>query len=439
MAAFNIPEDSFGSNPLVQAMGNALGMGGLFETKQASTNLQPPPVPISETERVRDSRNARQSYPTNGGRGLGPGANKGAVNPQMPGVMDPSVLTSPETQQVLAPYGITPQHLQDVANQANPNMFVQNPEAYQKHPVIAGMLERGLEGLAFTQGSHTWGEGLSNVAKGMMDAHAARTEKYNNMLMMPFQQAQQVAQMKGIGLQQNLEGEQQRYEQSHERYFDALGDYRGMMGDIQQGKLDLAKNQQQMKQTLGLISAIQKTPLDAQGQQEWDAAIKDANGNPFAADPDKLSQIFSEASTRTEALKQGNANYRAQVAGVSRVSSSGVAAGAHLDDAQLAGLQKDYDDAQKGLAEFNKMLAGGMTATDKNGNVVYAGSDAANKAAKEYQDSVNAASSALNAAYGNIGLSSNPAQRLGPSTGVVSKPQAQKKIPRYNPATGKIE
>ena len=231
---------SFLDNPLVGAIGQAMVKanpnGAIASIASAlpkdfapemqatappaplKSEVSKPPVADNRVESTRESMAVRQHYPT--AQAKGPAAPKGMpVGMNMPGVMSPEVLQHPAVQQLLSQYGVSPEQANDAAQSASPNLFITNPAAYQKHPVLAGMIERGLEGAAFTKGSHTIGEGISNIAQGVLDSNAARAEKYNNQLMMPFAQAQQVAGLKSISDEQAFKVAQAKHYQDLEDHY----------------------------------------------------------------------------------------------------------------------------------------------------------------------------------------------------------------------------
>ena len=185
---------------------NMQGLLGMDSTVSAAAPQITPPKSGASMATMRDERlQENLSRPkavaqTASTRGFSPGA-----VPNMPGIMSPDVLMHPAVQQLLGQYGVTPEQLQGTVQSASPDLFITNPAAHANHPVLSGMVERALEGLAFTHGSRTVGEGLSNVAQGMLEAQQARAEKYNNQLMMPFAQASQVAQLQNIQTHQQFE------------------------------------------------------------------------------------------------------------------------------------------------------------------------------------------------------------------------------------------
>lgn len=346
---------SFMDNPLVGAIGKAMTMaspGGPVASVVAAaippvTPMKPPMQP-GRTEEIRNSMDVRQRYNNRApgtARGLGPGA------VGMPGVMSPETLMNPQVQQLLAQYGVSPEQARGAAENASPNMFITNPAAYQKHPVLAGMIERGLEGAAFTQGSHTWGEGISNVAKGLMDANAARTEKYNSMLMMPFQQAQQVANLKGVSIQQQYEQAQHDRDEALVKHYGDMDATREELNAIKSRQQDLADENARFHQNVGLIAEVQKTPLSADEQKKIDDATTAAGGDPYKVDPKVYLDVYSSASQRKINADHDAALQRAKVVASGHVAGSGDA------DAR-AELTRQHEDAAKDVSVVQAQING---------------------------------------------------------------------------------
>jgi hypothetical protein len=88
-------------------------------------------------------------------------------------------------QSYLGQYGLSPIAPKDV----NPNAILPNTGFFGRHPKVAGMLEGGLFGAAATRGADTWGEGISNVAGGLIEGRMARQGMINKQFERPFQAA----------------------------------------------------------------------------------------------------------------------------------------------------------------------------------------------------------------------------------------------------------
>lgn len=96
-------------------------------------------------------------------------------------------------------------------DQINPYLFFGNTGAMANHPGIASAIDNGLSGLAFTQGSRTWGEGMSNVAQGILGSRQAHVQNYVNQYMRPLQMAGQLQEMQGTQAKIGLENAQAGY------------------------------------------------------------------------------------------------------------------------------------------------------------------------------------------------------------------------------------
>lgn len=188
-------------NPLIASMYNALGMGDLIHPSVGAA-VPPGASPQNEGAPTVRPGASRPNIPqwrnrpyiprmlSNASmiqqRGMGPGVDT------EPGVMNQETLENPITQQLLAHYGVDPNVTVD------PNLFMHNATFNSEHPKIAGALEGALSGLAFTRSGDTIGDSISNVARGMMDAATAHSNHVNAQLMMPFQEAQQVANLENV-------------------------------------------------------------------------------------------------------------------------------------------------------------------------------------------------------------------------------------------------
>jgi len=337
----------FLENPLVSAIGNAMMAsdpnGPVGSVAQQLSTPAPPPkaevpkpaVTLNKTESTRDSMDVRQRYPQakapaqQRGSSLGMGAN-------LPGVMSPEVLMHPETQRLLAQYGVSPEQATAAANNASPNMFITNPAAYEKHPVLSTMIERGLEGLAFTNGGRTVGESISNVARGMLDAQAARSEKYNNQLMMPFAQASQVAQLQNNAQEQALKAAQIRFDNSHADYYDQLPDLKAALTKVQSDRENDLKVAHNRESNFHLQQLLSKTPLDEEGQKEFSDMVAKAGGDPLSVDSGELASLISKSAQRKLDADRENKIKVASVGANARVTAAGA----------VKPVDHSYDDAK---------------------------------------------------------------------------------------------
>lgn len=99
--------------------------------------------------------------------------------------------------QLLAPYGLHP--LDPAA--ANPFVMFPNSGFAPNHPGLAHAIEGGVLGAATTQGSDTWGEGISNVAQSLLRVPQLRNQMLGQQFQAPFQQASQMQGLKNQQLQ----------------------------------------------------------------------------------------------------------------------------------------------------------------------------------------------------------------------------------------------
>lgn len=181
---------SFTDNPVISALGDQLGLGGVFAAIKgggaaaAPAPAAPPAVKPGVTKPNIPNYRERPYIPRNEtgspGGGVRPGG--GVLTP--PGTMDPSTLQDPKVAALLGQYGVTPP-----STPPNPNMFITNPEAYNRHPILAGLLEHGLGAAANSHEGSNWFQSLLGGIRGGQEYEAQRSTSYNNQLMAPFQQA----------------------------------------------------------------------------------------------------------------------------------------------------------------------------------------------------------------------------------------------------------
>jgi len=82
--------------------------------------------------------------------------------------------------------------------QVNPNAVLPNSGFFGAHPRFAQALEGGLFGAANTRGADTWGEGISNIAQGLIQGRAQRAEMLGRQFEAPFAQAEQMGRLKNL-------------------------------------------------------------------------------------------------------------------------------------------------------------------------------------------------------------------------------------------------
>ena len=443
--------DSFTSNPFVQSIGQMIAPGLFIEggppaagaagPSPASVKAAAPPTPRIAADKppvteqrvaqLRESATVRQRYPQAKGmtRGSTPGGGGSNVGMNMPGVMSSDVLMHPAVQQLLGQYGISPDSIQHTVDTASPNMFITNPAAYEKHPVLAGMIERGLEGAAFTKGSSTWGEGISNVAQGMLNANAARADKYNNQLMMPFEQAKQVADLQNVSVEQNLKRAQTQYDQQHAAYWDQLPD---ILKQREADKKDFNDQMVDMKGHLGLMSylnAHKDFALNPDEQKQVSDLVAQHNGNEQEVPFTDLQGIYNGAIKRYEDKKAADQLARANVVGGWGVKKSKVTADHEADKLSNADAKTALDTINKQYESFKRQNASTRDGRDLSGKYVR-GKAATDKAAQEHVQKINDLQTQLNQIPESMktpgaGMTQTPpgAHYLWTGSGVVPKPK----------------
>jgi hypothetical protein len=433
-------ETSILSNPIFNAVGAALGVGSLFEGAGGGPGGPPPSAPPVKTptakapapsvEGSKTPREFRQHAPVAKQPAAGRGSQPGGVGMNLPGVMSPDVLQHPMVQALLNQYGVDPDTVHQAIQNADPNLFVSPHSAFgMKHPGIAGAVERGLEGLAFTPGtSATPGDLFHNVAQGMLDAKAARADKYNNQLMMPFAQAQQVANLKTISDDQHYKQAQAQHYQDLEEHYTAMDDNRKAITDL---KTQQASDQNEMK-NMQLVQKYQhdfgNVGANEDERAAWEQEWAKAGNDPAKLDPAALGNIVATAKERrNNELEAG------------KTKRTGIMAGASIKGKQITQESKvgskgsevnkaAYTTASKAEAEFMKSLNQGV-ATDADGNMVVRGTNEAAAAAKRYHDATESARQKWE---------KDQTMAL-PGTGMTQPKAAKAKRGVYNIQTGQIE
>ena len=115
--------------------------------------------------------------------------------------------------------------------QVNPNAVLPNSGFFGAHPRFAQALEGGLFGAANTRGAETWGEGISNIAQGLIQGRAQRANIINRQFEAPFAQAEQMGRLK----------EMQSTNELHEamiQHYRAQSEHMKAQDELGQDKLD---------------------------------------------------------------------------------------------------------------------------------------------------------------------------------------------------------
>lgn len=93
-------------------------------------------------------------------------------------------------------------------DQVQRNAVLPNSGFFGNHPNLSRMLEGGLFGAAATHGSDTWGEGISNVAGGLIEGRQARAGLLNQQFARPFQAAGMLESLRDMGAKRDLQESQ---------------------------------------------------------------------------------------------------------------------------------------------------------------------------------------------------------------------------------------
>jgi hypothetical protein len=396
--------DTFLDNPFVQSIGNAMGLAPLMGSSNADAGFggsgdgqmpppAPPPKPAVAPMKVMKPgsqgttpREFRQHAPeAKSSRGLGLGGGQPPMGMNLPGVMSPEVLMHPAVQELLGKYGITSDQLQNTADNASPNLFMTSPGFNQRHPMLSRGIEGALEGAAFTRGSQTWGEGISNVAQGLLAGHQAQADKYNNQLMMPFAQANQVAQLQNVANEQKFREAQANRDEALSAHY---GNMDNTAAELAQIKQQLADTQAERVKDLQAVhkresnwhmqTLLQRTPLNDDESQKLQKLIPEG-GSIDDVEPADLSDLIAQAGSRK--LKEDRANKLGVAAIGAAPRSAATAADTDYKDRslELKGAQDEFTTAQKSLENFRRGLSTNMMA-DYNGRTVAAGSQPAKDA-----------------------------------------------------------
>lgn len=363
---------AFIDNPVISALGKAIGLGPLFG--EATPAIKPaaskPNIP-NYRERPYIPRN--MGGPSNAG-----GVQPGGSTPITPGAEDAGAYADPGVQRLMAQFGVHPSD-----QQPDPNLFIHNPEAFQKHPVAAGLLERGLEGLEFSHPGTNFLQSLVGGVRGMGEANAARAAQVNSQIDAPLVQAQRVAAL------QHLSDE-------HNTAVDNI--------DYHKGLLDVSRQNAQTKEDrLSMVPPRSAGP--GRPQKVWDgngwvddpnfkpdpqASNKNAffdgalsklitahGGNPDLVTPEERAGIEQQWQTILSRGRGASAEERTKQTERgknSRKGGGGSNAPGKLDDVKKSQL-KDLDHGDKTDEDAIKASSNRGFAIDENGKRLIVGSD----------------------------------------------------------------
>lgn len=374
----------FIDNPVVSSLAGALGLGSLTSagntnplvasatstTPKVAPKASPPNQPEYKQARFFDPRS-----PQGSGKGGAPGA-----MPTEPGAMSPDVQNNPTVMDLLNHFGVHPQQ------QIDPGLFVHNANAWANHPVMSGVLDGLLGGLANTKGSDTLGEGLSNVAQGLEATHDQKIAHANAQLMMPYNQAMAVANLQDQVGKQSLQEAQQKRDISQSNYYD----------NLLESRQNIATTNANAKVQVAGITADGRAKMQATKPLGVDQSVYNANVKKHlndivapGADPsdDDLAQASNLAARELGADKQApktqgaidisNKTQANKVALKQTAPGSSAAAMISANKSGDAQTKATYTDADKELQTYQKMKPSEKAA--KLGRIVVPG-DATDRA-----------------------------------------------------------
>jgi len=357
---------AFIDNPVIAGLGEQLGMGAMFDSMRAGNPSPDPTAPTSVDPPAQQTEKPGKSAPNVpeyknrpyiprvlGGNvgGVRPGVQGGL--PTEPGTMDPATLQNPNVRALLGQYGVTPS-----TTPPDPNLFLHNPQAYANHPMLAGMLERGLESLAYSHPGANFLQSFTGSLRGNQEADAARGAQYNAQAMAPVQQA--------LAIQNLQKGSDEHADKQSEMEF-RLAQAKHLAAG------DLTKSQRLFLQTKQRPDGSYVTPTD-----------EDANGNPtgWKVNPDLGTDY---AAQNKQAYYQHAINAAAALHGGDP---------SQITDEERAAIDQHWAEAQslgKGAAAIQigaghdaaSIKKAGISASTKPGNSKMNPADAA-----EYQTNV---------------------------------------------------
>ena len=185
----------FIDNPVIGNLLAATGLGGLSAAVNAGHSPQNVPT-------YKD----RPYIPKPMSGGGGGGGQQAGQQGTEPGAMSPEVQNNPTVSDLLNHFGVHPQQ------EVDPHLFVHNAQAWANHPVMSGVLEGLMSGLANTKTGSTVGENLTNIAQSFQTTHDQQIQHVNAQLQMPYNQAMTVAQLQEQASRQDVQGAQMRYQ-----------------------------------------------------------------------------------------------------------------------------------------------------------------------------------------------------------------------------------
>lgn len=170
-------------------------------------------------------------------------------------------------QSYLGQYGLSPVSPQNV----KPNAVLPNSGFFGAHPRLSGMLEGGLFGAAATRDSATWGEGISNVAGGLLEGRMAKEGMVNRQFARPFQAAGMLEHLEDLKQTRDLHAADiERFRSEEQRWKDQTG----LQG--QRNQLESERNQ------LGVdkLNATRPVPVEG-GSWVFNPSLDSSKQSPW--------------------------------------------------------------------------------------------------------------------------------------------------------------
>lgn len=339
--------DLLASNGDGSSSGSPSPIGAVSSQVQSSTPKSPQMRP--EYQQARPPVNPRFAGPQAAG-GYSSASHPAGV-PQTEGVMSADTLQSPTVHDLLGYYGVSaPQGIDD-------HLFIHDPQAFAKHPMISGMIENGLGGLANYHTGQDTAQTLSNIAGSVLGNQAMHQQAYNARAMAPIAQAQQVGSLMENQQRMALQKAQQDYDEAHQKWYQGQFDN---AGQVTQARTQLLQSQQQLAQTRA--DAIRSNPNSQLTTAYHDRLKALGNGDESSVDPDtawKLyTQMQSDASVAGAAGKNSTQNLKNQgnatVANIHNQRPAAGGRGGGIDPLD----QKTYNSAGTAAQQLQKQLDG---------------------------------------------------------------------------------
>jgi len=348
---------AFTDNPTVQAMMQATGLDGQLASSGATPSS---PIGALSSANIPKSPQMRPEYqearPPVNPRFAGPGNVRPTfhVPGTEPGLMDAATLQSPNVHDLLGYYGVTaPQNIDD-------HLFIHDPDAFKKHPVIANMIERGLGGLANYHTGQDTAETLSNIAGSVVGNDAMHAQAYNNRAMAPIMQAQQIGALMENKQRMATQAAQQQHDNALATYYNHLNETRENIATTNaNARTDVATTNADARTATSPVQALNGRVL---------ARVNTLPGNSYTDMKDVPPDVWSKAyldqqAAESTAKSAGALGVKQAVGGGTRGSgtrggkgaSGRLDAGATATDKDLTTSIKDAQSRYQFLDSLSKM------------------------------------------------------------------------------------